>query len=70
METLLCNGIFGMLGLTLNIMKISDRSWGDSLLLRGFAINFCGAASLFARHTAEHSEIQFQMFHFTGFVII
>jgi hypothetical protein len=57
METLLCNGIFGMLGLILNIMKISDRSWGDSLLLRGFAINFCGAASLFARHTADNRRL-------------
>ena len=57
METLLCNGIFGLLGLTLNLMKIYDRSWGDSLLLRGFAINFCGAASLFARHTADNRRL-------------
>jgi len=57
METLLCNGLFGMLGLTLNLMKIYDRSWGDSLLLRGFAISFCGAASLFARHTADNRRL-------------
>lgn len=52
-ETLLCNGIFGVLGLTLNMMKIYNRS----LLLRGFAINFCGAASLFARHTADNRRL-------------
>jgi hypothetical protein len=57
METLICNGFFGLMGLTLNGMKLRDRSWGDSLLLRGFAINFCGAASLFARHTSDNRQL-------------
>jgi len=56
-ETLMCNGFFGLMGLTLPAMKLRDRSWGDSLLLRGFAINFCGAASLFARHTSDNRRL-------------
>jgi hypothetical protein len=56
-ETLICNGFFGLMGLTLNAMKLRDRSWGDSLLLRGFAINFCGAASLFARHASDNRRL-------------
>merc|ERR1712086_98031 len=54
METLVCNALFGMLGLSLNAFKLSDVSWGESLILRGFAINFCGAASLFARHASDN----------------
>ena len=57
METLICNGMFGLLGLTLNMMKLIDVSWGDSLLLRGFALNFCGAASLFARHASDNRRL-------------
>lgn len=57
METLICNWLFGLLGLTLNIMKIRDETWGDSLILRGFAINFCGAASLFARHASDNQRL-------------
>ena len=57
METLICNGLFGLMGLTLNMMKLRDRSWGDSLLMRGFAINFCGAASLFARHASDNRRL-------------
>ena len=48
---------FGLLGLTLNMMKLIDVSWGDSLLLRGFALNFCGAASLFARHASDNRRL-------------
>jgi len=57
METLICNWFFGLLSLTLNIMKLLDISWGDSLLLRGFAINFCGAASMFAKHTSDNRRL-------------
>ena len=57
METLICNWFFGLLSLTLNIMKLRDISWGDSLLLRGFAINFCGAASMFAKHTSDNRRL-------------
>lgn len=60
LETLICNGFFGLLGLTLNIMKVQDEIWGDSLLLRGFAINFCGAASLFARHASDNRRLYTQ----------
>ncbi|KAL7544237.1 hypothetical protein ACHAWF_011416 [Thalassiosira exigua] len=56
-ETLVCNALFGLLGLSLNIMKLGDRSWGESLMLRGFAINFCGAASLFARHASDNRRL-------------
>jgi len=57
METLVCNALFGMLGLSLNAFKLSDVSWGESLILRGFAINFCGAASLFARHVSDNQRL-------------
>eukprot|EP00581_Thalassiosira_minuscula_P014627 CAMPEP_0183716394 /NCGR_PEP_ID=MMETSP0737-20130205/10336_1 /TAXON_ID=385413 /ORGANISM="Thalassiosira miniscula, Strain CCMP1093" /LENGTH=383 /DNA_ID=CAMNT_0025945663 /DNA_START=111 /DNA_END=1262 /DNA_ORIENTATION=+ len=57
MDTLVCNALFGLLGLSLNAFKLSDVSWGDSLILRGFAINFCGAASLFARHIADNRRL-------------
>jgi len=57
METLVCNWLFGMLGLSLNVMKLIDASWGDSLILRGFALNFCGAASLFSRHASDNRRL-------------
>ena len=38
-------------------MKARDEAWGDSLVLRGFAINFCGAASLFARHASDNQRL-------------
>lgn len=57
METLICNGLFGLMGLTLSVMKLRDDKWGDSLILRGFAINFCGAASLFARHASDNRRL-------------
>ena len=57
METLVCNLLFGMLGLSLNVMKLIDASWGDSLILRGFALNFCGAASLFSRHASDNRRL-------------
>jgi len=57
METLMCNALFGMLGLSLNAFKLRDVSWGESLILRGFAINFCGAASLFARHVSDNRRL-------------
>lgn len=57
METLICNTLFGVLGLALNIMKLHDLSWRESLILKGFAINFCGAASLFARHASDNRRL-------------
>lgn len=57
METLICNALFGMLGLSLNAFKLSNVLWGESLILRGFAINFCGAASLFARHVSDNRRL-------------
>jgi len=57
METLVCNALFGMLGLSLDAFKLSDVSWGESLILRGFAINFCGVASLFARHASDNQRL-------------
>eukprot|EP00584_Thalassiosira_punctigera_P015568 CAMPEP_0172549490 /NCGR_PEP_ID=MMETSP1067-20121228/18562_1 /TAXON_ID=265564 ORGANISM="Thalassiosira punctigera, Strain Tpunct2005C2" /NCGR_SAMPLE_ID=MMETSP1067 /ASSEMBLY_ACC=CAM_ASM_000444 /LENGTH=375 /DNA_ID=CAMNT_0013336881 /DNA_START=112 /DNA_END=1239 /DNA_ORIENTATION=- len=57
METLICNALFGLLSLSLNAFKLSNISWGESLILRGFAINFCGAASLFARHASDNQQL-------------
>jgi len=57
METLICNALFGLLSLSLNAFKLIDVSWGESLILRGFAINFCGAASLFARHASDNRQL-------------
>ena len=56
-ETLVCNALFGLLGLSLDAFKLLDPTWGDSLMLRGFAINFCGAASLFARHVSDNRRL-------------
>ena len=60
MGTLLCNTIFGLMGLSLNFMRLSDNSWEDSLVLRAFALNFCGAASLFARHASDNRQIYYK----------
>ncbi|KAL7442546.1 hypothetical protein ACHAXM_008442 [Skeletonema potamos] len=57
MGTLICNAFFGLLGLSLNCMRLSDESWEDSLVLRAFALNFCGAASLFARHASDNRNL-------------
>ncbi|EED91961.1 predicted protein [Thalassiosira pseudonana CCMP1335] len=46
-----------LLGLSLNIMQMRDGLWGDSLILRAFSINFCGAASLFARHASDNRQL-------------
>jgi len=59
MGTLICNALFGLLGLSLNCMRLSDQSWEDSLLLRAFALNFCGAASLFARHASDNRQLYY-----------
>ncbi len=59
MGTLICNALFGLLGLTLNFMRLSDESWDDSLSLRAFALNFCGAASLFARHASDNRQLYY-----------
>jgi hypothetical protein len=55
--TLICNATFSLLGLSLNIMQMRDGLWGDSLILRAFSINFCGAASLFARHASDNRQL-------------
>ena len=55
--TLTCNAIFALLSLSLNIMRLSDDTWGESLVLRAFSINFCGAASLFAKHASDNREL-------------
>ena len=59
MGTLICNALFGLLGLSLNFMRLSDESWADSLFLRAFALNFCGAASLFARHASDNRQLYY-----------
>ena len=59
MGTLICNSLFGLLGLSLNCMRLNDESWGDSLVLRAFALNFCGAASLFARHASDNRQLYY-----------
>ena len=59
MGTLICNALFGLLGLSLNFMRLTNASWGDSLLLRAFALNFCGAASLFARHASDNRKLYY-----------
>ena len=59
MGTLICNSLFGFLGLSLNCMRLSGESWGDSLVLRAFALNFCGAASLFARHASDNRQLYY-----------
>lgn len=60
MGTLICNALFGLLGLSLNCMRLNDQSWEDSLVLRAFALNFCGAASLFARHISDNRQLYYR----------
>ena len=38
---------------------LGDESWDDSLCLRAFALNFCGAASLFARHASDNRQLYY-----------
>jgi hypothetical protein len=48
--TIVCNGAFSLLSLSVNLLRMRDPSWGESLMLRAFSVNFCGAASVFSRH--------------------
>ncbi len=65
--TLCNNAIFGLLGLSLNIMRLRDTSWAQSFLLRGFALNFCGGASAFVGHTADNRDLYVNHKHSNGY---
>jgi len=65
--TLCNNAIFGLLGLSLNIMRLRDVSWAKSFLLRGFTLNFCGGASAFVGHTADNRDLYVNQKHSKGY---
>ena len=58
-ETLCNNALFGLLALSLNLLTLYERTWAESLMLRGFAINLCGAASLFTRHVSDNRRLYY-----------
>jgi len=51
--TLVCNGLFALLGLSLNAATIRRAAWQRSVVLQSFAGSFCGAASAFAGHSSD-----------------
>ena len=55
--TLVCNGLFALLGLSLNAGTLRHARWQRSVLLQSFAGSFCGAASAFAGHSSDASQI-------------
>lgn len=46
---LICNAAFSLLSLSTNLLRAINPIWSKSLMLKAFAINFCGAASVFSR---------------------
>ena len=48
--TVICNATFSLLSLSTNLLQAIDPLWSESLMLKAFSINFCGAASVFSRH--------------------
>ena len=58
-ETLCNNALFGLLALSLNLLTLWEKTWAESLVLRGFAINLCGAASLFTRHVSDNRRLYY-----------
>jgi hypothetical protein len=48
--TVICNATFSLLSLSTNLLRVMNPTWSESLILKAFATNFCGAASVFSRH--------------------
>lgn len=48
--TVICNATFSLLSLSTNLLRAINPIWSESLMLKAFATNFCGAASVFSRH--------------------
>ena len=48
--TVICNATFSLLSLSTNLLQAIDPLWSESLMLKAFSVNFCGAASVFSRH--------------------
>jgi hypothetical protein len=55
--TIICNATFSLLSLSMNLLRAHSPSWENSLMLRAFSINFCGAASVFSRHISGLSVL-------------
>jgi len=55
--TLVCNAMFALLGLSLNVATLHRAPLARSVLLQSFAGSFCGAASAFNGHASDASAL-------------
>ena len=55
--TLVCNTLFALLGISLNLASLRRSVYKRSVLLQSFAGSFCGAASAFAGHSSDQHSL-------------